>query len=112
LIGLSPVWITNSSQAIPRDGEDESVTVTPTLVGIPSTRKEDTTVTFVTNLQVSDSTKSARGRARRVMGRYARRREIENSSNSIKDLLAWTTSRNTVVRVFDVGFTVILDDMW
>jgi len=43
------------------------------MVGVPPTRKENETVTFVTNLRVSDSTKSARGRARRVMGRYARR---------------------------------------
>jgi hypothetical protein len=40
----------------------DSVTVTPTLVGVPSTRKEDTTVVFVTNRQVSDGTKTARGR--------------------------------------------------
>ena len=89
-----------------------SVTVTPTLVGVPSTKKEDTTVVFVTNLQVSDRTKEARGRTRRVMGRYARRWGIENSYKSIKDFLAWTTSRNTAVRVFYFGFAVILYDMW
>jgi Transposase DDE domain. len=90
----------------------ESVTVTPTLVGVPPTRKEDETVTFVTNLQVSDSTKAARGRTRRIMGRYARRWGIENSYKSIKDFLAWTTSRNTAVRVFYFGFAVVLYDMW
>jgi|AntDeeMinimDraft_5_1070356.scaffolds.fasta_scaffold04185_2 hypothetical protein len=90
----------------------ESVTVTPTLVGVPSDRKEDATVTFVTNLSVSDATKTARGRTRRVMRRYARRWGIENSYKSIKDFLAWTTSRNTAVRVFYFGFAVILYDMW
>jgi len=90
----------------------ETVTVTPTLVGVPSTRKEDTTVVFVTNLQVSDGTKAARGRTSRLLGRYARRWGIENSYKSIKDFLAWTTSRNTAVRVFYFGFAVILYDMW
>ncbi|MDQ2056434.1 transposase [Halobellus sp. H-GB7] len=89
-----------------------SVTVTPTLVGVPSDRKEDATVTFVTNLSVSDATKKARGRTRRVMRRYTRRWGIENSYKSIKDFLAWTTSRNTAVRVFYFGFAVILYDMW
>ncbi len=92
----------------------DSVTVTPTPIGVPATRKEDETVTFVTNLQVSDSTKAARGRIRRVMRRYARRWGIENSSKSITDFLAWMTSRNTAVRVFffGFGFAVILSDMW
>jgi hypothetical protein len=90
----------------------EKVTVTPTLVGVPSDRKEGATVTFVTNLMVSDATKKARGRTRRVMRRYARRWGIENSYKSIKDFLAWTTSRNTAVRVFYFGFAVILYDMW
>jgi hypothetical protein len=90
----------------------EKVTVTPTLVGVPSDWKEDATVTFVTNLAVSDATKEARGRTRRVMQRYARRWGIENSYKSIKDFLTWTTSRNTAVRVFYFGFAVILYDMW
>jgi hypothetical protein len=90
----------------------DTVTVTPTLVGVPSDRKEDTTVTFVTNLTVSDATEKARGRTRRVMRRYARRWGIENSYKSIKDFLAWTPSRNTAVRVFYFGFAVILYDMW
>ena len=89
-----------------------SVTVTPTLVGVPSDRKEGATVAFVTNFSVSDATKKARGRTRRVMRRYARRWGIENSYKSIKDFLAWTTSRNTAVRVFYFGFAVILYDMW
>src|SRR6056297_1891053 len=90
----------------------DTMTVTPTLVGVPSNRKEDATVTFVTNLSVSDATKKTRGRTRRVMRRYARRWGIENSYKSIKDFLTWTTSRNTAVRVFYFGFAVILYDMW
>jgi hypothetical protein len=89
-----------------------TVMATPTLVGVPSDRKEGETVTFVTNLGVSDATENARGRTRRVMRRYARRWGIENSYKSIKDFLTWTTSRNTAVRVFYFGFAVILYDMW
>ena len=102
------------SHEMEKTGRGEFMTVTPTLVRVSSTRKEDTTVTFVTNLQVSDSTKAARGRIRRVMRRYARRWGIENSSKSITDFLAWMTSRNTAVRVFffGFGFAVILSDMW
>jgi len=92
--------------------EGGKVSVTPTLVGVPSDRKEGETVTFVTNLSVSDETSKARGRTRRVMRRYAHRWGIENSYKSIKDFLAWTTSRNTAVRVFYFGFAVILYDMW
>ena len=88
------------------------MTVTPTLVGVPSTKKEDEIVTFVTNIQTNDDTKAARGRTRRLMRRYARRWGIENSYKSIKDFLAWTTSRNTAVRVFYFGFAVILYNMW
>ena len=88
------------------------MTDTQTLVGDTSTRKEDTKVVFVTNLTVSDGTKAERGRTRRVMGRYARRWGIENSYKSIKDFMAWTTARNTAVRVFYFGFAVILYDMW
>lgn len=80
----------------------DTMTVTPTQVGIPSDRKEDATVTFVTNLSVSDATEKRRGHTRRVIRRYARRWGIENSYTSIKDLLTWTTSRNTAVRVFSV----------
>jgi hypothetical protein len=105
------VAVKQSNEMVKTTG-GESVTLTPTLVGVPPIRKEDETVTFVTNLQVSNSTRSARGRTRRVMGRYARRWRIENSYNSIKDFLAWTTSRNTAVRVFYFGFAVILYDMW
>lgn len=47
----------------------ETLTVTPTLVGVPADRKEDATVTFVTNLSVSDATKTARGRTRRITRR-------------------------------------------
>ena len=85
---------------IKRTIRGEKVTVTPTLVGIPLDCKEDATVTFVTNLAVSDATKKARGRTRRVMRRYAWRRGIENRHKSIKDFLTWTTSRNIAVRVF------------
>jgi IS4 transposase len=90
----------------------DTVTITPPLVGVPSDRKEDVTVMFITNLSVSDATKKARQRTRRVMRRYARRWSIGNSYKSIRDFLTWTTSRNTAVRVFYYGFAVILYDMW
>ncbi len=92
--------------------QGDSVTVTPTPVGVPSTKKEDEIVTFVINIQASDDTKAARGRTRRLVRRYARRWGIENSYKPIKDFLAWTTSRNTAVRVFYFGFAVVLYNMW
>jgi IS4 transposase len=46
------------------------------------------------------------------MQRYARRWSTENSYESIKDFLTWTTSRNTSVRIFYFGFAVILYAMW
>ncbi len=52
----------NHSHEMEKTGGGDSVTVTPTLVGVPSTRKEDTTIVFVPNLQVSDGTKAACGR--------------------------------------------------
>ena len=91
--------------------QGDFVAVTPTLVGVPSTKKEDEIVTFVTNIQANDDTKAVRGRTCRLMRRYARRWGIENSYKSIKDFLAWKTSRNTAVRVFYFGFAVILYNM-
>jgi hypothetical protein len=45
------------SHEIEKTSGGKSVTVIPALVVVPATRKQDETVTFVTNLRVSDSTK-------------------------------------------------------
>ncbi|GAB7018107.1 hypothetical protein JCM18750_09680 [Halostagnicola bangensis] len=64
------------------------VTVTPRLVGVSSDRNEGATVTFVTNLSVSDVAKKARGRTAASRGGYAHRWGIENSYKLIRDFLA------------------------
>lgn len=51
----------------------ETVTVTPTLVGVPSSCDEEKTVTFVTNLEVSDGTQRLRRHTRRLMEWYSDR---------------------------------------
>lgn len=90
----------------------ETVTVTPTLVGVPSSYDEEKTVTFVTNLEVSDGTRRLRRHTRQLMEWYSDRWGVENSYKSIKDFLAWTTSKSTALRVFYFGFAIILYDMW
>lgn len=46
------------------------------------------------------------------VNRYSRRWGIENSYKTIKDFLAWTTSKDFVVRLFYFGFAVLLYNMW
>lgn len=47
-----------------------------------------------------------------VIQRYSRRWGIENSYKTIKDFLAWTTSKDFTVRLFYFGFAVLLYNMW
>jgi IS4 transposase len=47
-----------------------------------------------------------------VIDRYSRRWGIENSYKTIKDFLAWTTSKDYTVRLFYFGFAVLLYNMW
>ena len=82
------------------------------LVLLPSTKEPDTTVAFTTNIEVDDDTEDARRKAKGLIDRYARRWGIENSYKTIKDFLAWTTSKEFVVRFFYFGFAVLLYNMW
>lgn len=47
-----------------------------------------------------------------MIDRYSRRWGIENSYKTIKDFLAWTTSKDYTVRLFYFGFAVLLYNMW
>jgi IS4 transposase len=77
------------------------------LILLPSTKDPEATVAFTTNQDVQ-SVQEAKGQ---VM-RYSRRWGIENSYKTIKDFLAWTTSKEFVVRFFYFGFAVLLYNMW
>jgi hypothetical protein len=82
------------------------------LILLPSTADEDKTVAFTTNKSVSDETETERRYAENLIDHYSRRWGIENSYKTIKDFLAWTTSKNFSVRMFYFGFAVLLYDMW
>jgi len=82
------------------------------LVLLPSTKDEEKTVAFVTSKDVKAGTETERKYARGVINRYGRRWGIENSYETIKDFLAWTTSKDFGVRLFYFGFAVLLYNMW
>jgi len=82
------------------------------LVLLPSTQDGEKTVAFVTNKDVKDGTEVEREYTENVINRYSRRWGIENSYKTIKDFLAWTTSKEFTVRLFYFGFAVLLYDMW
>lgn len=82
------------------------------LVLLPSTKEPEKTVAFTTNIEVSDDTEIERLDAKGWVDRYSRRWGIENSYKTIKDFLAWTTSKEFVVRFFYFGFAVLLYNMW
>lgn len=82
------------------------------LVLIPSSADEDKTVAFITNKDVDDEIELDRRETEGVINRYRRRWGIENSYKTIKDFLAWTTSKDFSVRLFYFGFSVLLYNMW
>jgi hypothetical protein len=82
------------------------------LILLPSSKDEDKTVAFTTNKEVSDEIALYRHEAEAIVNRYSRRWGIENSYKTIKDFLAWTTSKNFTVRLFYFGFAVLLYNMW
>lgn len=82
------------------------------LVLLPSTKDEEKTVAFVTSKDVKAGTETERKYTRGVINRYGRRWGIENSYETIKDFLAWTTSKDFGVRLFYFGFAVLLYNMW
>jgi len=83
-----------------------------TLVLMPSTKDEESTVAFMTNKDVKTGTETERKYTKRVIDRYSRRWGIENSYKTIKEFLAWTTSEDFTVRLFYFGFAVLLYNMW
>jgi len=93
-------------------GEGSRHPVETNLVLLPSTKDEDKTVAFVTNEDVDDEIGLDRRRAEGMIQRYSRRWGIENSYKTIKDFLAWTTSKDFSVRLFYFGFALLLYDMW
>jgi len=82
------------------------------LVAVPSSADEGKTVAFITNEDVDDEISLDRREAKGLIDRYSRRWGIENSYKTIKDFLAWTTSKDYCVRVFYFGFAVLLYNMW
>jgi hypothetical protein len=82
------------------------------LILLPSSADPEKTVAFTTNKDVSDETQNHRDFAELLVSQYSRRWGIENSYKTIKDFLAWTTSKNFTVRLFYFGFAVLLYDMW
>lgn len=79
---------------------------------LPSSKDKSKTVAFITNEDVDDEISLDRRETKGVIGRYSRRWGIENSYKTIKDLLAWTTSKEFGVRIFYFGFAVLLYNMW
>jgi hypothetical protein len=82
------------------------------LVLLPSSKDKEKTVAFMTNKDVKTSTETERKYTKSVIDRYSRRWGIENSYKTIKDFLAWTTSKDYTVRLFYFGFAVLLYNMW
>ncbi|MFC4553478.1 MULTISPECIES: transposase [Halorussus] len=88
------------------------------LIGVPKKnandedRVIDSTIVFLTNKDINNEIRRDRMKARGAVNRYRRRWGIENSYKSIKDFLAWTTSKEYSVRLFYVAFAVLLYNMW
>lgn len=82
------------------------------LVLLPSTKNEDKTVAFITNEDVDDEIALDQRETKGLIDRYSRRWGIENSYKTIKDFLAWTSSKDFSVRIFYFGFAILLYNMW
>ena len=82
------------------------------LVVLPSTADDEKTVAFMTNEDVKAGSEVEREYTKGVINRYCRRRGIENFYKTIKDFLAWTTSKDFTVPLFYFGFAVMLYNMW
>jgi len=66
----------------------------------------------MTNKDVKAGSEVEREYTKGVINRYSRRWGIENSYKTIKDFLAWTTSKDFNVRLFYFGFAILLYNMW
>lgn len=93
------------------DGPTNSRTET-TLAAVPKADTPSETVVFATNMDVDDEIGVDRRSTKRLINRYRRRWDIEISYRSVKDFLAYTTSKEYSVRLFHFGFAAILYDMW
>jgi IS4 transposase len=82
------------------------------LVLHPSSKDDSKTVAFITNEDVDDEIRLDRVETKGLINRYSRRWGIENSYKTIKDFLAWTTSKELSVRIFYFSFAVLLYNMW
>lgn len=89
--------------------------VRTTRVLLPSIKGEDDeagTVAFYTNLDVDDGLEVERKRTEKVINRYRRRWGIESAFQSLKTFLPWTSSKESVVRLFHFAFGILLYNMW
>ena len=90
-------------------GEGSKKPAETNLILLPSSQDQSKTVAFITN---KDEIESGRVETKGLIDRYSRRWGIENSYKTIKNFLAWTTSKEFSVRVFYFGFAVLLYNMW
>lgn len=93
-------------------GQPTNTRVETTLVAVPSTRDEDKTVPFITNKDVDDEIQLDRDDTLSEVNKYKKRWGIENSYRSLKDFLAWTTSKEYPVRLFHFGFAIVMYNCW
>ena len=96
----------------PVTGGSTNAAESTNMILLPSTKDDSRTVAFMTNKEVDDEISIDRREAKGIVNRYSRRWGIENSYKTIKDFLAWTTSKEFVVRLFYFGFAVLLYNMW
>ncbi|SEP00563.1 IS4 transposase [Halogranum amylolyticum] len=100
------------------DGDATNARAETNFVAVPKRNanedddKVEETIGFVTNKDVDDEIRLDRVEAKGIVDRYRRRWGIENSYRSIKQFLAWTTSKEYSVRLFYFAFAVLLYNMW
>jgi hypothetical protein len=93
-------------------GQSTNTRVETNLVAVPSSKTEGKTVAFITNKDVRDEIQLDRDETQVVIDRYNRRWGAEVSYRSLKDFLAWTTSKEYPVRLFHFSFAVVMYDCW
>ena len=93
-------------------GNPTNTQVETNLVAVPSSKTEGKTVAFITNKNVNDEIQLDRDETQVVIDRYNRRWGAGVSYRSLKDFLAWTTSKEYPVRLFHFSFAVVMYDCW
>lgn len=91
--------VTTNVVILPPDEDDE-------------THEEGSPQPFLTNLDVSDELPHERRWATKKMNEYSDRGAIETSYSSIKEVAAWTTSKEFEVRWFHFAFGCLVYNMW